>query len=169
MPIISLIAAVAHPSWAIGNEGKIPWERIPSDMRQFSLLTRNKPLIMGMETYLSLPQTDGEPLPGRKKIVITSRPELVIHSNCVVAKTPEEALAMTQDAQEVCVIGGERVYRDFLPSANRIYLTKVDVGAGGDRFFPKFDESGWRLGLHDRVMVHRAQDPYPTRVVNYFR
>jgi dihydrofolate reductase len=61
-----------------------------------------------------------------------------------VARTPDEALALAGDAPEVIVFGGAGVFKDFLPRADRIYLTEVDTEAAGDTYFPPLDPSDWR-------------------------
>ena len=122
----------------IGKDGRLPW-RLPDDMRHVRELTTGKPLIMGRRTYESI----GRPLPNRTNIVLTRdktfRPEGVM-----VARTPEEALALAGDAPEVIVFGGAEVFRQFLPMTERIYLTEVDADVGGDTFFD-FDETEWRV------------------------
>jgi dihydrofolate reductase len=122
----------------IGKDGRLPW-RLPDDMRHVREVTTGKPLIMGRRTYESI----GRPLPKRTNIVLTRdpafRPEGVI-----VARTPDEALALAGDAPETIVFGGAEVFRHFLPMAERIYLTEVDADVGGDTYFD-FGEKDWRV------------------------
>jgi dihydrofolate reductase len=122
----------------IGKDGRLPW-RLPDDMKHVREVTTGKPLIMGRRTYESI----GRPLPKRTNIVLTRdpafRPEGVI-----VARTPDEALALAGDAPETIVFGGAEVFRHFLPMAERIYLTEVDADVGGDTYFD-FGEKDWRV------------------------
>ena len=122
----------------IGKDGRLPW-RLPDDMKHVREVTTGKPLIMGRRTYESI----GRPLPKRTNIVLTRdpafRPEGVI-----VARTPDEALALAGDAPETIVFGGAEVFRHFLPMAERIYLTEVDADVGGDTYFD-FGEKDWRI------------------------
>jgi len=122
----------------IGKDGRLPW-RLPDDMKHVREVTTGKPLIMGRRTYESI----GRPLPKRTNIVLTRdpafRPEGVI-----VARTPDEALALAGDAPETIVFGGAEVFRHFLPMAQRIYLTEVDADVGGDTYFD-FGEKDWRV------------------------
>jgi dihydrofolate reductase len=121
----------------IGKDGRLPW-RLPDDMKHVRELTIGKPLIMGRRTYDSI----GRPLPQRTSIVLTRdpafRPEGVI-----VARTPDEALAIADGAPEVIIFGGAEVFRHFLPIADRIYLTEVDADVGGDTYFD-FAGTDWK-------------------------
>jgi dihydrofolate reductase len=122
----------------IGKDGRLPW-RLPDDMRHVRDLTVGKPLIMGRRTFDSI----GRPLPNRVSIVLTRDPDFRC-DGCLVARTIDEALALADDAPEVIVFGGAGVFRDFLPRADRIYLTEVDTEAAGDTYFPPLDLTEWR-------------------------
>lgn len=123
----------------IGNDGALPPWRLPADMRRVRQLTMGKPLIMGRRTYDSI----GRPLEGRTSIVLTRdrsfRPEGVL-----VARDHEEALALAGKAEEVIVFGGTEVFRQFLPRADRLYITEIDADFEGDRTFPDVDPREWR-------------------------
>ena len=123
---------------AIGKDGGLPW-RLPDDMKHVREVTIGKPLIMGRRTYESI----GRPLPQRTNIVLTRDP--AFHAEGVlVARTPDEALALAGDVPEVIVFGGAEVFRQFLPMTERIYLTEVDADVGGDTYFD-FGEKDWRV------------------------
>jgi len=122
----------------IGKEGRLPW-RLPDDMRHVRDLTVGKPLIMGRRTFDSI----GRPLPNRVSIVLTRDPTFRC-DGCLVARTTDEALALAGYVPEVIVFGGAGVFRDFLPRADRIYLTEVDTEVVGDTFFPPLDPKEWR-------------------------
>lgn len=135
--IISLIAAMAR-NRVIGHAGKIPW-KLPADMKYFHLMTMRKPVIMGRKTFESI----GHALPGRLNIIMTRDP-LSHVQECRMATSREDALAIAGDTKEVMVIGGEGIYKEFLPLANRIYLTVIDTEMEGDAFFPEIDMTGWQ-------------------------
>ncbi|MDQ2913430.1 MAG: dihydrofolate reductase [Chloroflexota bacterium] len=122
----------------IGKDGRLPW-RLPDDMKHVRELTVGKPLIMGRRTFDSI----GKPLPDRTSIVLTRDPAFRC-DGCLVARTPDEALALAGDAAEVIVFGGAGVFKDFLPRADRIYMTEVDTDATGDTYFPRLDSKEWR-------------------------
>ena len=98
-----------------------------------------KPMIMGRTTWDSI----GRALPGRHNIVLT-RQAGFFADGCDIAASIDQALALAGDAGEVMIIGGARVYEQFLPLTNRIYLTRVHASVEGDTFFSGFDEREWR-------------------------
>lgn len=122
----------------IGKGGRLPW-RLPDDMRHVRELTVGKPLIMGRRTFDSI----GRPLPDRVNIVLTRDPAFRC-DGCLVARTTDEALALAGDVPEVIVFGGAGVFKDFLPRADRIYMTEVDTEVVGDTYFPPLDPKEWR-------------------------
>ncbi|MCO6439931.1 MAG: dihydrofolate reductase [Nitrococcus mobilis] len=138
-PIISLIAAMAE-NRVIGQAHGLPW-RLPADMRRFVALTRGKPIVMGRRCH----DTIGRALPGRHNIVL-SRNRAHRAPGCTLAHDLESALAAAAGASEIMIIGGEQIYRLFLPRADRIYLTLVHGRIEGDTFFPHFDTAEWQEG-----------------------
>jgi dihydrofolate reductase len=124
----------------IGNRGKLPW-RLTDDLRRFRQLTMGKPVVMGRKTYDSI----GRPLPGRRNIVVSRNRALTI-DGCDVVSSPDEALALAVEngAGEVVIIGGERIYQDFLPRTVRIHMTRVHSVIEGDAFFPELKPDEWR-------------------------
>ena len=137
--MISLIAAIAEER-VIGKNGELPW-RFPADLRRFRSLTLGKPVIMGRKTYESLPV---KPLPGRMNIVLTS--DLSYYApGCIVRHSLHEVMDTKEvrDAEEVIVMGGEAVYRLFLPYTKRMYLTRIFEKFDGDAYFPEYDIFEW--------------------------
>ena len=135
---ISLVVA-ASTNNVIGSDGGLPWH-LPDDLRHFKRLTTGKPVVMGRRTFESI----GRPLPDRRNIVMTRDPGYTARG-CDVVSSVREALDLVEDADEAMIIGGGQVYRDFLPYADRIYLTRVQADVEGDTYFPDIDEAGWRL------------------------
>ena len=136
--LLSLIVA-CDKNRVIGRFGELPW-RLPRDLRRFKELSMGKTLVMGRKTHQSI----GRILPGRKNIVITSKPNLV-KLGCVVYPSLEKALDSLKEEIEVLIIGGETIYRESLPSVSRIYMTEVDgIVMSGDVHFPKINLSEWR-------------------------
>lgn len=133
------IVVAASDNDVIGRQGRLPW-RLPEDLRRFRQLTWGKPLLMGRRTYESI----GQPLDGRRNIVISREPALEI-PGAEVAATTGEALALTADAPEVMIIGGGEIYRQLLPRTDRIEMTRVHVTVDGDTFFPKLEPAEWRV------------------------
>jgi len=135
---VSLVVA-ASTNNVIGRDGGLPWH-LPDDLRHFKRITTGKPVIMGRRTFESI----GRPLPDRHNIVMTRDADYAAEG-CDVVSSVAEALELADDADEVMVIGGGQVYRDFLPHADRIYLTRVQAEVQGDTLFPEFDRDAWRL------------------------
>ena len=152
MTRIAFVVALDRKN-VIGRDGGLPW-RLPDDMRHVREVTIGKPLIMGRRTYESI----GRPLPQRTNIVLTRDPAFRAEG-ILVARTPEEALALAGDVPEVIVFGGAEVFRQFLPMADRIYLTKVDADVGGDTFFD-LGETEWRV-LENTPHPADERHPYP--------
>ena len=135
---IAFVVAYARGR-VIGRDNTLPWKGMRDDTRRMRKLTMGKPLIMGRRTYDSI----GRPLEGRTSIVLTRDPSF--HPEGVlVARTPDEALALAGDVEEVIVFGGTEVFRQFLPRADRLYLTEIAAYIPGDRTFPEIDPREWR-------------------------
>lgn len=135
---LSLVVAASSNN-VIGRDGGLPWH-LPDDLRQFKRLTMGKAVIMGRSTYESI----GRPLPDRRNIVMTRNADYVA-DGCDVVSSVSEAIDALEGAEEAMIIGGGQVYRDFLPLADRIYLTRVQAEVEGDTYFPEIDEATWRL------------------------
>lgn len=122
----------------IGYENRLPWH-LPADLKHFRQLTMGKPILMGRRTWESI----GRPLPGRINIVITRDPAYTAEG-CIVVHSVEEALRAAAGHDEVMLIGGEQLYRQLLPRADRLYITQVDGEFPGDAWFPELDAAEWR-------------------------
>ena len=146
---ISLIAALDR-NRAIGKHNDLPW-RLPDDLKRFKALTLGKPVLMGRKTAESL----GRALPGRRNLVLTRSGRVPFEDMHAVASV-EEAIAAAQsdDAAELCVIGGAEIYALTLPLATGMYLTHVDVAVEeADAFFPEFDISQWKVVTRQNHVV----------------
>jgi dihydrofolate reductase len=137
--MISIIVAIAE-NMAIGKDNDLLWH-IPADLKRFKQITSGHPVIMGKRTWESLPR---RPLPNRRNIVITDLAGEQI-SGCEMAYSIGEAIALCKPDEENFIIGGASVYRQFLPYADRLYLTRVYKSFDGDVFFPEIDFSQWKL------------------------
>jgi dihydrofolate reductase len=135
---ISLVVAMAA-NRVIGRDNGLPWH-LPADLQHFKQITMGKPILMGRRTWESI----GRPLPGRTSIVIT-RDAGYSAPGCIVVHTIEAALQAAADCgDEAMVIGGAEFYRQVLPRANTLYLTRIHADFEGDTLFPDLDESEWR-------------------------
>ncbi|QJR82763.1 type 3 dihydrofolate reductase [Alteromonas pelagimontana] len=134
-----MIAAMAH-NRVIGADNGMPW-RLPADLRHFKQKTVGKPIIMGRKTYDSI----GKALPGRTNIVLSSKQGFLLPDACVVP-TPDDAIdqamTLTPHDEEIMVIGGGKIYEAFMPLANTLYLTFIDLAVEGDTYFPDYLAQG---------------------------
>lgn len=135
--MISIIVAIAQNK-AIGINNQLLWH-IPSDLKRFKQITLGHPVIMGKKTYESLPK---KPLPGRRNVVLTDDPSDSF-SGCTTVFSMDEIFSLLDQEEEVFVIGGASVYKQFLPLADKLYLTMVHKDFTGDVFFPEIDFTQW--------------------------
>ncbi len=162
---VSIIAAMAR-NQVIGRNNQLPW-RLPADLKHFKQLTMGKPLIMGRKTYDSI----GKPLPGRTNIVVTRDPNfsaegvIVVHT---LSSALLEAEAHLDESNEAMVMGGADIYYKYLPRADRMYLTLVEVEVAGDAHFPAYVPDEWELV---EVTRHEADEknPYPYQFLTFDR
>lgn len=135
--IVSLIAAMGR-NRVIGKDNFLPW-KLPEDMKRFKEITSGKPVIMGRKTFESI----GKPLPNRLNIIITHDKNYKAEG-CAVAHSLGQALKSAEGNEEAMVIGGEQIFREFLPKADRMYLTLIDCDFEGDAHFPEYNENEWK-------------------------
>lgn len=135
---MNLIVARSNTG-AIGKENKLLW-RIREDLQHFKSVTYGHVVVMGRKTYESLP---GGALPMRKNIVLTRREEyeadgaILLNSVHDVLKFQEE-----NPDEQIFIIGGEEIYKAFMPYIKKIYLTQVDLEVEGDAYF-HYDKATW--------------------------
>lgn len=116
---------------------------LPADLKHFKEITAGHTVIMGRKTFDSLPSG---PLPNRKNVIISRNPDLKIEG---AATCPSLNAALLQCANagenEVFIIGGAQIYRQALPLAHKLYLTRIHASfPEADVFFPPIEEKEWR-------------------------
>ncbi|PZN28397.1 MAG: type 3 dihydrofolate reductase [Proteobacteria bacterium] len=135
--MLTLVVAAAR-NGVIGRDNRLPW-RLSADLKYFKAVTMGKPVVMGRKTYESI----GRPLPGRRNIVVSRQRDLAIEG-CIVVPSLEAAWQAAADAPEIMVIGGEQIFREVLPQAGRIHLTRVHADVEGDTWMPELRPEEWR-------------------------
>jgi len=135
---IVLIAAV-DKNLGIGKDGKIPWD-IKEDLKFFRENTENTAIIMGRATFDSI----GRPLPKRKNIVMTRT--IKNREGVYEVRSSTEALEEAMSYSEtISIIGGEHIYKEFLPLANKLLITEIQIEVDSpDAYFPYWDKSIWK-------------------------
>ena len=152
--MISIIAAVAK-NRAIGYKNKlIYW--LPNDLKRFKALTTGHTIIMGRNTFLSLPKGA---LPNRRNIVLSRSAKAF--EGCDVYPSIEEALAHCAPDEDIYIIGGASVYRQALKIADRLCLTEIDdTPAEADTFFPPYKDDWKEESREDHPADDRHDFPY---------
>ena len=142
---LSIIAALAE-NRVIGHVGNLPWH-LAADLKRFKRLTMGHSIIMGRKTWQSI----GRPLPGRRTIVLSRQTEDLISnpwpvSDVHVVGSLQDAFKQASDTgdDEPFIIGGQQIYQQALPHADRLYLTRILAHVVGDTLFPEFDETCWQ-------------------------
>lgn len=159
--MISIIAAVAK-NRAIGYQNKlIYW--LPNDLKRFKALTTGHTIIMGRNTFLSLPKGA---LPNRRNIVLSRSSK--VFPGCDVYPSLEEALAHCAKDEDIYIIGGASVYKQALAVADRLCLTEIDdTPAEADTFFPSYEDDWQEESREDHPMDDRHDFRYS--FVDYIR
>lgn len=139
---ISIISAIAE-NRVIGNKNGLPWH-LSADFKHFKEKTIGKTIILGFNTFKSIGE---KPLPNRKHVVL-SKEDINLPADCYLAKSIEESLNIAKEISgensEIMICGGASVYQQFLPLADRLYLTLIHQDFEGDTLFPEFDMNEWQ-------------------------
>ena len=135
---ITLIVAAAENN-AIGKNKKMLWH-LPNDFKYFKKNTLEHSVVMGRKTFVSI----GKPLPERRNIILT-RDMNYSHEEVDVANSVQEVLNYCRDEREIFIIGGAEIYKQTLPLADKILLTRVHTSIDGDAYFPELLDHEWRL------------------------
>ena len=158
-------------NWAIGNKGKLLFP-LSQDLKRFKDLTTGRIIIMGRKTFKSLP--DGKPLADRINVVLSRKKAFraegaaVFSSPACLVRAVRNGFFKPYTGSDFFVIGGEQIYRQFLPFCDKVYVTKVEaVAKVTDTFFPNLDENkDWKP-----VEISNAMEQAGTeyRFVKYIR
>jgi dihydrofolate reductase len=137
-PAISMIVARSR-NHVIGRDNQMPW-KISADLQFFKRVTMGHPVIMGRKTWESI----GRPLPGRRNIVVSRNANYEATGGELVGSL-DEALKSLSEFERVFVIGGEQLFTQAFPKADRLYITEIDLDIdGGDTFFEVPNASDWK-------------------------
>jgi len=140
--IISLVVAASENN-AIGKDNKLLWS-LPNDLRFLKNITWAMPVAMGRKSFESM---DSKPLNGRVNIVITRQKNFKAPGAVLVGSLKDAIfVAQEHDYKELMVLGGGEIYREAMPIADKIYITRVHgVFEDADTFFPEIDNKKWVL------------------------
>lgn len=152
---ITLIVAMGN-NRVIGSENKLPWH-LSEDLKRFRKITSGKTIIMGRKTHESI----GKTLPDRINLVLSSNDTYEPFEGSYKISSIDDIDFLDIDiSEEVFVIGGENVYKQFLPFAETIYLTKIYKDFSGDSYFPQLSDD-WKIIEMDSMLFDSDIDcPY---------
>ena len=151
--MISIIAAVAK-NGVIGIKNGLPW-KLSGDMKYFSKTTTGKTVLMGKNTFFSIVNMLGKPLPNRKNLVLSQSANDI--EGAEVLKSWKEVLNRSKK-EEIFIIGGASVYAQAMPDADKLYITEVDSEPEGDAYFPSFSKNDWKLISEEKHMRDEKND-----------
>ncbi|WP_299397980.1 dihydrofolate reductase [uncultured Gelidibacter sp.] len=149
---LTLIVAAGEND-AIGKDNKLIWH-LSDDLKRFKTLTSDHCIIMGRKTFETFPK----PLPNRTHIVITRQPNYSVPDGVIVVHNLEDALDAARNDVQPFIIGGGEIYRQAMPYADKIELTRVHENFVADTFFPKIDTSEW---VETENKFHQKDDKHP--------
>ena len=150
--MLSIIVAISENN-AIGKAGDLLCY-LPDDLKHFKALTMGATVVMGKKTFFSLPR---RPLPNRRNIVLT-RDMSFTYDNTEIAHSIEELQSMLTADENVFIIGGGEVYRQFMPLATKLHITHIHhTWEDADTFFPEIDPTLWQCVSEER---HEADEKH---------
>lgn len=141
-------------NWAIGKDNSL-LAHLPGDLKYFKEKTVGKTVAMGRQTLESFP--GGKPLPDRTNIVLTTKEDYP--ATCEICCSTEELFQCLEgyDPEDVFIIGGEQVYREFLPYCDKVYVTKIHAVFPADKYFPNLDEDPeWQLVYESEPVTEKG-------------
>lgn len=143
----TIIAAIGK-NRELGKNNDLIWH-LKGDMKFFRETTTGHFIIMGRKTLESLPKL----LPNRHHIVLSSSDNF--SSEIEHYKTLKELLESLKDRQEeIFIIGGASIYKEFIDLVDKMYLTEIDAECkDADAYFPSFDESKW-----NKTIIKESED-----------
>lgn len=135
--MVIIIAAIGKNN-ELGKDNKLLWH-LPSDLKFFKEKTLGKTIVMGKNTFESLPKV----LPNRKSVVL-SHIEMNVPNDVIVFYDINELINYVKNVNDdVYIIGGAQMYKQFLELSDMMYLTEIDAEYDADVFFPKFNKLEW--------------------------
>ena len=157
---ISLIVAASENN-VIGRDNDLPW-KLPDDMKHFVKTTKGHCILMGRKNLESF----GRLLPNRTNILLTRDREYKFEGAEIFYEL-EQAIAFAKKSgeEELMVIGGGEIYRQCMPFADRVYLTRVHAEVEGDVYFPELDSSFWEVTteeFHEKDEKHNFSFSFQT-------
>ena len=124
----------------MGKDNQLIWH-LPKDLKHFKEITMGKPVVMGRKTYESI----GKPLPNRTNIVVTRKKDWFQEGILIVGSIKEALKFAKKINEDICIIGGEDIFKQTLGVTDRLEVTVVKANFEADTFFPEIDEKVWLM------------------------
>ena len=160
------ILIVAHDlNRGIGKDNKLLYQKQNRDMLNFKDVTTGNVVVMGRKTFESL---NNKPLPNRKNFILSSTLQKGKQNGYEVFNNIEELTNFCSGEEKVFIIGGENVYKQFLPLADEIMVTLIHTTKEADTFFPEFDKSEW-LSINKGLFRADMLNEFPYTFKHYFK
>lgn len=161
------IIACINDKLVLGKDNDLLYY-LPSDLKNFKSLTTDNVVIMGKNTYDSLPI---KPLPNRENIVLTSDTELEVPNGHVCHSITDclELCRQLYSDKKIFVIGGASIYRQFLSLGvvDKMFISHVHDDADGDVYFPDVFHNGeWEVE-DEFVAKDTSKDDKPYNILVY--
>ena len=162
--MLSLIVAIANDN-VIGKNNKLIWH-ISDDLKRFKQITSGKKMIMGRKTFESLPGV----LPNREHIILTRDKNYTVDSNQVAIEHDFDSILKKylNSEDEVFIIGGAEIYKQFLPHCNKLYLTKINHSFEGDTHFPEINYKDFNIE-YESESFNDEKNGFTYKFVNLIR
>lgn len=139
---ILLIAAIGK-NRCIGQNNRLPWH-LSADLKRFERITRNHSVLMGWNTWNSLPR-NARPLPNRRNLILSRSHRGFLEEGCFYQSIEACLRAEQERSDKLYVIGGGQLYHATISLASTLLITAVDAAPEGDTFFPEISEREWNL------------------------
>lgn len=141
--MISIIVAIDKNN-LIGDDEKLPWY-YPEDLKYFKTKTLNKTVLMGRNTFDSIIKKNNKPLPKRNNIVVTRNKNYKCEFDNVKVINNLDEFLQAEHEEEVFIIGGEKIYKESLKYASRLYITHINKEYKGNVYFPNINYDDYNL------------------------
>lgn len=159
---LTIIVAAAENN-AIGKDNKLIWH-LSDDLKRFKSLTDGHHIIMGRKTFESFPK----PLPNRTHIVITRQANYIAPPGVIIVNTLEEAIDIAKNDSRPFIIGGGEIYKQAMPIADRIEMTRVHETFEADTFFPEISQTIWKQA-NNEFHLKDGKNEYDFSFITYVR
>lgn len=156
--MLKIIAAIGN-NYELGSGGALPLWKLSTDFERFKNLTLGHAVVMGERTYFSLPEKV-RPLPGRKNIVLSMDKNLKI-DGVTIYNSSDELLQGTKNLEQVWIMGGGQIYKQFLYLADELHITHVDGEFTADTYFPYIDTDLW-IEKHSEHVPKNQDNSHPS-------